>query len=118
MAMTGKMVNTAEVHRERQSLPCTQWHFYGNLSRNKFRSKSFSGTNFMIFKIFSAKKIAFLTQNKAKLCKNLIIALLVFKKNANFWQKSQKIVIITSVPGREVFFCHKKIFASVSSHSE
>jgi hypothetical protein len=45
------------------------------------------------------KKLAFLTQNKAKLCKNLIITL-VFDKNANFFsescQKSQKIVIITS----------------------
>jgi hypothetical protein len=59
----------------------------------------------MILKIFSpknsAKKLAFLTQNKAKLCKNLIITL-VFEKNANFFakncQKSQKIVIITSVP--------------------
>jgi hypothetical protein len=30
-----------------------------------------------------AKKIAFLTQNKAKLCKNLIITM-VFEKNANF----------------------------------
>jgi hypothetical protein len=48
------------------------------------------------------KKLAFLTQNKAKLCKNLIITL-VFETNANFFaencQKSQKIVIITSVPG-------------------
>jgi hypothetical protein len=60
----------------------------------------------MILKIFSpkisAKKLAFLTQNKAKLCKNLIITL-VFEKNVNFfaenWQKSQKIVIITSTPG-------------------
>jgi hypothetical protein len=37
--------------------------------------------------------MAFLTQNKAKLCKNLIITL-VFEKNANFFaekcQKSQK----------------------------
>jgi hypothetical protein len=45
--------------------------------------------------------LAFLTQNKAKLCKNLIITL-VFEKNANFFaenrQKSQKIVFITSVP--------------------
>jgi hypothetical protein len=42
--------------------------------------------------------MAFLTQNKAKLCKNLII-ILVFDKNANFFaencRKSQKIVIIT-----------------------
>jgi hypothetical protein len=60
----------------------------------------------MIFKnIFAeknAKKLAFLTQKKAKLCKFLIITL-VFEKNANFfaenWQKSQKIVIITSTPG-------------------
>jgi hypothetical protein len=59
----------------------------------------------MILKIFllknSAKKLAFLTQNKAKLCKNLIVTL-VFEKNANIfakhWRKSQKIVIITSVP--------------------
>jgi hypothetical protein len=46
--------------------------------------------------------MAFLTQNKAKICKILIITL-VFEKNANFfaenWQKSQKIVIITSTPG-------------------
>jgi hypothetical protein len=60
----------------------------------------------MILKISSpknsAKKLAFLTQNRAKLCKILIITL-VFEKNANFFaqncQKSQKIVIITSVPG-------------------
>jgi hypothetical protein len=42
----------------------------------------------MIFKIFppknSAKKLAFLTQNKAKLCKKSIITL-VFEKNANFF---------------------------------
>jgi hypothetical protein len=47
--------------------------------------------------------MAFLTQNKAKLCKNLIITL-VFEKNANFfaenWEKLRKIVIITSTPGR------------------
>jgi hypothetical protein len=60
----------------------------------------------MIVKIFSpkhlAKILAFLTQNKAKLCKNLIMTL-VFEKNAKFFdenrQKSQKIVIITSTPG-------------------
>jgi hypothetical protein len=60
----------------------------------------------MIFKIFSpknaAKKLTFLTQNKAKLCKILIITL-VFDKNANFsaeyCRKSLKIVIITSTPG-------------------
>jgi hypothetical protein len=64
----------------------------------------------MILKIFSpkkiAKKLAFLTQNKAKLCKILIIALF-FEKNAIFFaencRKSPKIVIITSTPG--VKFC-------------
>jgi hypothetical protein len=55
--------------------------------------------------IFAEKfgeKMAFLTQNKAKLCKNMIITL-VFEKNANFFaencRKSLKIVIITSTPG-------------------
>jgi hypothetical protein len=47
----------------------------------------------MIFKIFSpknfAKKLAFLTQDKAKLCKILIITL-VFEKNANFLPKIGK----------------------------
>jgi hypothetical protein len=49
-----------------------------------------------------SKKLAFLTQNKAKLCKILIITL-VFEKNAIFFaensRKSQKIVIITSTSG-------------------
>jgi hypothetical protein len=60
------------------------------------------GTDVMILKIFSpnnsAKKLAFLTQHKAKLCKILIITL-VFEKNAIFCQKWQKIVIITSTLG-------------------
>jgi hypothetical protein len=47
--------------------------------------------------------MAFLTQNKAKLFKILILTL-VIEKNANFFvencQKSQKIVIITSTPDR------------------
>jgi hypothetical protein len=46
-----------------------------------------------IFKIFSpknsAKKLAFLTQNKAKLCKILIT--LFFEKNAIFCRKLSKI---------------------------
>jgi hypothetical protein len=54
-----------------------------------------------IFAETICEKLAFLTQNKAKLFKNLIITL-VFEKNANFFaencQKSLKIVIITSVP--------------------
>jgi hypothetical protein len=64
----------------------------------------------MIFLIFSTKisaKIDFLTQNKAKLCKNLNITL-VFEKNANFFakncRKSQKIVIITATPGCVIEF--------------
>jgi hypothetical protein len=65
----------------------------------------------MILKIFSPKKLRknwrFLTPNKAKLCQIFIITL-VFEKNANFfaenWQKSQKIVIITSTPGRPTKF--------------
>jgi hypothetical protein len=48
----------------------------------------------MIFKIFSPKnsanKLAFSTQNKAKLCKILIITL-VFEKNASFSPKLSKI---------------------------
>jgi hypothetical protein len=67
----------------------------------------------MIFKIFSpknfAKKLAFLTQNKAKFGKKLIITL-VFKKNAKFfaenWEKSPKIVIITSTPGWANYFAY------------
>jgi hypothetical protein len=45
------------------------------------------------FKIFSpknsAKKLAFLTRNKAKLCKTLIITL-VFEKNANFLAENRR----------------------------
>jgi hypothetical protein len=44
----------------------------------------------MILKLFSpknsAKKIAFFTQNKAQLCRILIITL-VFEKNANFFRR-------------------------------
>jgi hypothetical protein len=76
------------------------------VSQNDLCSHNGTGTDVMILKIFSpknsAKNLAFLTQNNAKLCKNLIITL-VFEKNANFFaencQKSQKIVIITPVPG-------------------
>jgi hypothetical protein len=64
----------------------------------------------MIFKVFSpknfAQKLAFFSQNKAKFWKKFIITL-VFKKNANFfeenWQKSPKIVIITSTPGAKSY---------------
>jgi hypothetical protein len=75
-----------------------------------------AGTDVMIFKIFSpknlAKKLAFLTQNKAKLCKILIITL-VFEKNAKFFAKNcrklQKIVIITSTPAWEISLLGKMI---------
>jgi hypothetical protein len=68
----------------------------------------------MIFKIFSpknsAKKLAFSIQNKAKLGKKFIITL-VCEKNALFAEncrKSQKIVIVTSVPGQcDRTFCEK-----------
>jgi hypothetical protein len=54
-----------------------------------------------------SEKMAFLTQNKAKICKILIITL-VFEKKDNFlatnWQTSQKIVIITSTPGWATFW--------------
>jgi hypothetical protein len=61
------------------------------------------GTDVMIFlNIFGEKfieKMAFLTQNKAKLCKMLIITLVFDKQTLVFFaencQKSQKIVIIT-----------------------
>jgi hypothetical protein len=70
-------------------------------------------TDVMIFKIFSpenlAKILAFFAQTTVRFCKNMIITL-VFEKNANFfdenWQKSQKIVIITSTPDEENFRIH------------
>jgi hypothetical protein len=53
------------------------------------------------------KKFAFLTQNKAKLCKILSITL-VFEKKANFLTKivenRRKIVIITSTPGVKSYY--------------
>jgi hypothetical protein len=59
----------------------------------------------MIFKIVSpknsAKILAFFAQTTASFRKKLIITL-AFEKNANFfaenWQKSPKIMIITSTP--------------------
>jgi hypothetical protein len=65
----------------------------------------------MILKIFSpknlTKKMALFVQTIASFCKDLIITL-VFEKNAIIfaenWQKSLKIVIITSTPDK-VMFC-------------
>jgi hypothetical protein len=42
------------------------------------------------------KKLAFLTQNKNKIMQKMIITGQFFAQN---WQKSQKIVIMTLVPG-------------------
>jgi hypothetical protein len=65
----------------------------------------------------SAKKLAFLTENKAKLCKILTITL-VFEKNAIFFagnrQKSQKIVIITSTPGIDSMFQESEVNAVIT----
>jgi hypothetical protein len=76
-----------------------------------FWSQNLPGTDFMILKIFSPKifrKIAFLTQNKAKLCK-ILIPHWFLRKTPIFWpknwQKSQKIVIKTSAPGCLVQMC-------------
>jgi hypothetical protein len=53
--------------------------------------------------IFAEKFCVFFAKNKAKFSKNWILTL-VFEKNASFfaekWQKSLKIVILTSTPGR------------------
>jgi hypothetical protein len=45
--------------------------------------------NFKYFRQKMAKKLAFLTQNKAKLCTHLIITL-VFEKNANFSAENRR----------------------------
>jgi hypothetical protein len=54
----------------------------------------YAGTDVTILKIFSPKKIAknrrFLTQNKAKLCKMLIITLVFEKKRQFFSPKNGK----------------------------
>jgi hypothetical protein len=53
--------------------------------------------------------MAFLTQNKAKLWKKLIITL-VFEKNAESCKKSPKIVILTSTPVQtSAFFRHFRV---------
>jgi hypothetical protein len=75
----------------------------------------------MILKIFSpknsAKKLAFLTQNKAKLYKILIITL-VFEKKRHFlaenWKKSPKNVIITSTPDEFVKKIAKNCATSIN----
>jgi hypothetical protein len=45
----------------------------------------------MLFKIFSPKKLAFFTQNKAKICKIVIITLAFEKKRQFFSRKLAKI---------------------------
>jgi hypothetical protein len=70
---------------------------FQRLHQSSGEKKFRPGTDVMIFKIFSAKKLAFLTENKANFLKMIIT--LVFEKNAHFFaencRKSQKIVIIT-----------------------
>jgi fatty acid-binding protein DegV len=68
-------------------------YFYKILPKQSPTGRKFAqpGTDVMILKIFSpkksAKKLASLTQNKAKLFKNLIVTL-VFEKNANFFAEN------------------------------
>jgi hypothetical protein len=56
----------------------------------------------MVFKTFSPKKMAVFAITTAN-CSEKLIVTLVLEENANFfaenWQKSQKIVNITSTPG-------------------
>jgi hypothetical protein len=75
--------------------------------------------------IFAEKlshKMAVLTQNKAKFRKKKLIITLVLEKTANFfaenWEKSQKIVIITSTPGERVSPSHSRpdVFAEKLSN--
>jgi hypothetical protein len=77
--------------------------FFQNFSKGK-ENYPYQGPILWFFKYFR-RKLAFLTLNKAKLCKILIITS-VFEKYAKFfaenWQKSRKIVIITSTPGHTV----------------
>jgi hypothetical protein len=77
----------------------------GNRQKQKYRR---TGTDVVILKLFSpknlAKILAFFAQTTVTFCKKLSITL-VFEINAVFFaenlQKSLKIVIITSTPGRE-----------------
>jgi hypothetical protein len=79
-------------------------------------------TDEMIFETFSpknlAKILAFFAQTNASFCKPLSITL-VFEKNADFLaenlQKSQKIMIITSTPGRPVLLLQSKTGFSFSA---
>jgi hypothetical protein len=93
-----------------------RWRIFLNIKVENHRNGEFSpnlGPMLWFFSIFSpkksAKKLAFLTQNKAKFWKIYIISL-VFEKNDNFFaekgRKSQKIVIITSTP------CHPDALAT------
>jgi hypothetical protein len=58
-----------------------------------------------IFAVKFVEKLAFLTKNKAKLCKKLIITLISEKNAKLFCRKSQKIVITKSTP-RLCVLCH------------
>jgi hypothetical protein len=81
-----------------------------NMPVQLLRNFAISGTDVMILKIFSPKNLAKnwrFYSKQSQILKKMIITL-VFEKNANFfdenWQKSKKIVIITSTPGHTVEF--------------
>jgi hypothetical protein len=67
------------------------------------------GTDVMILKIFSPKKLAiilvFFCSNSCYFLQKFDHNIMVYEKNANFFaenlQKSPKIVIKTSIPGRQ-----------------
>jgi hypothetical protein len=94
-----------------------KWITLSRVEISRFFTRCFSPKNLLdqgpiygflkYFRKKMAKKFAFLTQNKAKLCINLIITL-VFEKNAISFaencQKSPKIVIITSTPVQTYLF--------------
>jgi hypothetical protein len=85
VAVNSKVVGLALGH-----IAANEMHGY-ELTFVSFSRILSSGTDVMIFKIFSpknsAKKLAFMTQNKVQLCKILIITL-GFKKNANFFRRN------------------------------
>jgi hypothetical protein len=88
----------------RRKIICKKHYLHFTLSSNE--STSTSRDRWYDFKNILPKKLAkilaFFAQTNASFCKKMIITL-VFYKNANIfaenWQKSHKIVIITSTPG-------------------
>jgi hypothetical protein len=110
-------VHGDKVDPKRNSVFRRRWKTTGihsNHLRGEFRVTRDRCYDFLnIFAEKFSEKLAFLTQNKAKLCKKFIITL-VLDKNAYFFaencQKSQKIVMITSVPDWAIFHQFKWLF--------